>query len=240
MTVERPGAEQLLVVLEAGAEPGDLAMEREAELARAAREGRGAPLLLRLHGWASPVLTWGRTQRLPGDLPREAAGAGVALARRPTGGGWLLHLPGDLAVTLVLRGPLRAGELRGAARATGEAIAAALGALGVDAAAAPPAASPPGTGRADVCFQRVDREEVVAGASKVAGVALARFGRAALVQAAIPLVPARGRLAAFEARWDPRRREAVARTAAIDAGSLAAAVETELSRRLVTGAGKEG
>ncbi len=240
MQAHGPGGVPPLVVLDAGPEPGRLAMVREAGLARRAREGAGPCWILRFHGWAEPVLSLGKTQALPEDLAESARAAGVDPVRRPTGGGWLLHLPGDLAVTLVARGPLRAGELRGTARLVGEAIAGALERLGLGARAAAASATPPGAGRADVCFQRVDREEVTAGSTKVAGVALARVGRAALVQAAIPLVAATGPLAAFEARWDPRRREAVARTAGIAPGPLAAAIEEGIAERLPaeTGEGK--
>jgi len=235
-----PGGVPPLVVLDAGPEPGTLAMAREAQLAERARAGAGPRWTLRFHGWADPVLSLGKTQDRPGDLEEAARAAGVGLVRRPTGGGWLLHLPGDLAITLVARGPLRAGELRGTARLLGEAIASALDRLGLAARAAVATVTPPGAGRADVCFQRVDREEVTAGSTKVAGVALARVGRAALVQAAIPLVPAEERLAAFEARWDPRRREAVVRTAGLDAARLAAAVEEAIARRLSAEAGEGG
>jgi len=221
-----------LVVLDVGPESGPVAMAREAELAERARRGEGAAWILRIHGWADPVLTLGKTQDPPPELRAEARAAGVVLARRPTGGGWLLHLPGDLAVTLVARGPLGPGDFRGTARLVGEAIAAALARRGTAARAAPAAASPPGTGRAEVCFQRVDREEVKSGSTKVAGVALARAGRAALVQAAIPLVPAGGPLSAFESRWDPRRAAAVGRTAGVGERSLAAALGEEIARRL--------
>ncbi len=238
MNTRDPGGVPPLVVLDAGAEPGALAMDREVGLAERARAGDGPRWILRFHGWAVPTLSLGKTQHVPRALPGDARGAGVSVVRRPTGGGWLLHVPGDLAVTLVARGPLRAGELRGTARLLGEAIAAALDRLGLAARAAVAAASPRGAGRAEVCFQRVDREEVSAGSTKVAGVALARVGRAALVQAAIPLVPAAGKLAGFEARWDPRRREAVIRTAGIDADLLAETIEARVAEMLPAEAGE--
>ncbi|MBP7147196.1 MAG: hypothetical protein KBD01_06605 [Acidobacteria bacterium] len=165
---------------------------------------RGGPALaVRAHGWLRPTLSTGRLQALPGELAEQARELGVDVVRRPTGGGWLLHLPGDLAVTLAVAGPLRAGEFRRAARLVAGALARGLAGCGLPAAvftgSAPPA-------RAAACFLRADRDEVVVGGTKVAGVALARQGRGAVVQSALPLVREPEALREFARAWDPARQ----------------------------------
>lgn len=202
-----------------GREPGRQAMARDAFLARAAREGDGPRLLARAHGWSAPVLTLGRTQQPDESLMDAARHVGIEVVRRPTGGGWLLHLPGDLSVTFVVRGPLGPGEFRGAARLIARAISSGLQRAGRQAVVYTGLTRP--ASRAEICFERADRDEVVVDDVKVAGVALARFGRAALVQTAIPLVSAaQPALAGFAERFDTRRASAVLSTAGLDADRL--------------------
>ncbi len=202
-----------------GREPGRRAMARDAFLARAAREGDGPRLLARAHGWSAPVLTLGRTQQPDESLVDAARNSGIEVVRRPTGGGWLLHLPGDLSVTFVVRGPLGPGEFRGAARLIAKAISSGLQRAGRQAVVYTGLARP--ASRQEICFERADRDEVVVDDVKVAGVALARFGRAALVQTAIPLESALDpAVAGFAERFDPRRASAVLSTAGLDADRL--------------------
>ncbi|RMG43782.1 MAG: hypothetical protein D6718_11300 [Acidobacteria bacterium] len=205
-----------------GRETGAEAMRRDRELLAEACGG----IRSRTHGWANPVLTLGRTQRLGAAAAGELAAAGVEAVGRPTGGGWLLHLPGDLALTLAVPGPLARGSLREAARATGALIVEALRSLGVEASLAP-GAHPPR--RAEGCFSRADRDEVVAGGVKVAGVAVARCRSGLLVQAAVPLVPAPEALAAVAERWDPQRARAVERLAGIEEARLAEGIAASAS-----------
>jgi len=201
-------------ILSGAPEEGARAMARDESLVRyLARSGR-PEIVLRRHGWHHPTLTLGRGQELPPGLQEEARDAGIELVRRPTGGGWLLHLPGDLAVTLALAGPLRAGDFRRAARMTSQALALGFAAAGKPALVFTGLAH--AASRAEICFQRADRDEILIGSTKVAGVALARFGLAALVQAALPLVAAPAELSAFAARWDPMRAEAAAESLEID------------------------
>ncbi len=202
-------------------------MARDEALAVVLREGRPVRFAARAHGWCVPTLSIGRTQPVPGDLPGAARAAGVALVRRPTGGGWLLHLPGDLSLTFVDAGPLGPGALRATARHTAQALASALGAAGRAAVVLTGAMMP--ASRAAVCFERADRDEVVTGETKVAGVALARLGRAALVQTALPLVAAQGDVAAFAQRWDPRRAAAQHVLDGLPAERLARAALEELA-----------
>lgn len=198
-----------------GAEDGALAMARDTVLVDVLAARRAPDGLIRSHGWRAPTLSAGRVQPLDRALLRDADAAGIDVVRRPTGGGWLLHLPGDLSITYVVAGPLRAGGLRGAAATIAEGIAAGLGATGRSGRV-----QQPGEGRsarASICFAQVDREEVADGEVKVAGVAVVLRKRAALVQTALPSADAAPeRVAAFERRWDPRRALAVERLRDLD------------------------
>lgn len=207
-----------LATLSGGPEDGARAMARDESLVRHLGRAGSPALVLRRHGWLQPTLSLGRGQVLPDELLEEAAALGVELVRRPTGGGWLLHLPGDLAVTTALAGPLRSGDFRRAARMTSQAIALGLAACGRPAIVFAGLSHP--ASRAEVCFQRADRDEVILGSTKVAGVALARFGQTALVQAALPLVPAPPELGPFAERWDAHRAAAAAESCGIDRDAL--------------------
>jgi hypothetical protein len=198
-------------------------MARDAVLAERQRAGEGPGRLVRTHGWMRPAMTLGRTQPIAAQLPSAARSLSIELVRRPTGGGWLMHLPGDLAVSVAVAGPLPAGGLRRVARQLAQAIALGLSSLGRPAMVFDGGES--ATRREDVCFQRTDRDEVVVDRTKVAGVALCRAGRGALVQAAIPLVIAPDPIAAFERSWDPRRAEAVEICQGLDRALLSRRVE---------------
>ena len=193
-------------------------MARDESLVRHLARTGVPTIVLRRHGWLRPTLSLGRGQVLPEGLLEAAAALAVEVVRRPTGGGWLLHLPGDLALTTALAGPLRSGGFRRAARMTSQAIALGLAACGRPAIVFTGLSHP--ASRVEVCFQRADRDEVVLGSTKVAGVALARFGQAALVQAALPLVPAPPELGVFAERWDAHRAAAAAESAGIERDAL--------------------
>jgi lipoate-protein ligase A len=207
-----------LATLAGGPEEGARAMARDESLARHLAHAGSPAIVLRRHGWQHPTVSLGRGQQVPDGLLDEAAALAVEVVRRPTGGGWLLHLPGDLALTTALSGPLRSGDFRRASRMTSQAIALGLAACGRPAIVFTGLSHP--ASRAEVCFQRADRDEVVLGSRKVAGVALARFGQAALVQVALPLVPAPPEFGEFAARWDAHRGAAAAESAGIDRDAL--------------------
>ncbi|HHN74715.1 MAG TPA: hypothetical protein ENK10_05750 [Acidobacteria bacterium] len=203
--------------IESGPEAGAIAMEADRALLEASDFRPGTGWRLRVHGWAGPTLTLGRGQRPSVELSREAESCGVEVVVRPTGGGWLLHLPGDLALSAAFPGPLGRGDLRGSARAVGELIvrALAVGGLPAHLVSAATAAASPAT-RAEVCFQRADREEVTIDQVKAAGVALARIRGAVLIQSAIPLIEPPAGLVSFARRWDPARAAAVEGLAGLD------------------------
>jgi lipoate-protein ligase A len=215
-----------------GPEDGARAMARDEVIVELLRDPADLTHAARAHGWLHPTLSLGRGQSPPDELLNSAAELGVEVVRRPTGGGWLLHLPGDLAITVVVAGPLGSGDLRRAARLTAQAIALGMASCG-KAALVFTGMRAPAT-RADICFARADRDEVVVGASKVAGVALARLGRSALVQSAAPLVAESRELARFAQRWDERRKEAVAGAGGVDREDLWRATADALARLLET------
>lgn len=211
-------------------------MARDAEwLDRLARD-REPAFVLRSHGWAGPTLTVGRVQTLDPELLAGAQAAGVEVARRPTGGGWLLHVPGDISLTYLVAGPLKSGGLRGAAADVAAAIEAGLGAAGRQGRVQSADGGAPG--REDVCFSRTDREEVSDGGVKVAGVALVLRKRSALVQTAVPSVPARGACMEFARRWDPERERAVERLEGLDIDVFLGAAERALAARVSAGIGR--
>lgn len=203
---------RILKILKDGPEDGPRAMARDESLVRWMGDGeKEGQVVGRGHGWLKPTLSLGRAQDLPSELAEDARRCGIEVVRRPTGGGWLLHLPGDLAVSVAFSGPLRAGDFRRAARIASQAIALGLAHCGLPALVFTGLGLP--ASRADICFQRADRDEVVLGSTKVAGVALARFGGSALVQAAIPLAPLSAELLHFAEKWDAGRQPAVQATA---------------------------
>lgn len=201
-------------------EPGELAMARDGAALEALARDRQPPFVLRAHGWSVPTLTAGKVQPLDARLLADAACAGVLVVRRPTGGGWLLHLPGDVSISYLEAGPVGSGGLRAAAARIGSAIARGLEAQGVQGRVQQPD-GPGAAGRSDVCFARVDREEVAEEGVKVAGVAVGVRRRAVLAQTALPLAtPRQSALADFAARWDPRRELAVERLRGVDGQRL--------------------
>ena len=127
--------------------------------------------------------------------------------RRSSGGGPVLWDRDLLALDVALpRGhPLAADDVVAAYRWLGEAIADALGAVGVadveviDVPRARAAAGAPGAA-ADACFGGLSPFEVLAGGRKVVGLSQARRRPGALLQAGIPLTLDAARLARLMAR----------------------------------------
>lgn len=216
-----------LALLLDGPEDGARAMARDETMVRRQRDGEGPVTIARVHGWYRPVLSLGRSQAIPEGLLEHATRVDVEVVRRPTGGGWLLHWPGDLAITIGYSGPLRAGELRRCSRQLAQAIALGLSAQRRLAMVFDGGES--AKSRAEVCFERVDRDEVVVDRTKVAGVALCRYGRAALVQSAIPLTKVDDARMSFSDRWDPLRAAAAAACVGVDREALARSIVAALA-----------
>lgn len=206
----------------------------------------GPPVL----SWSTvtaPALVLGRAASDPALDPAALAAAGVALVRRRSGGGPVLWDAGLLALDLVLPPGhrLAAPDVVAAYRPLGEAIAAALRALGVaDVAVVAPAAA-----RADraaaaghpaglACFGALSPYEVTVGGRKVVGLSQARRRPGTLLQAGIALRFDADGLARLLAPAGPERA-AFAADLATRAGGLAglgapavvAAVEASLAAR---------
>jgi len=79
-------------------------MERDEELAREVRSG-SSPATLRVYGWTRPALSLGRRQLLD-DLPAGLLTGEIAVVRRPTGGGAVLHTLDEVTYALALPQPI--------------------------------------------------------------------------------------------------------------------------------------
>ena len=213
-------------------------------------------LVFRTYAWNRPTLSLGRTERYPegwdeGALERE----GIAVARRPTGGGAVLHAEEvTFALAASVPGPWRLTP-RGFSNRASEALSAALHACGLagsrvaeesSRAVLDPAQRPDASSARErtLCFARSDPGEVEAKGYKVAGLA-SRFGRAgALCHASVPLTRRSRSIAEFRTS-SFREREALegharsvgellgAHPAELESlgKAIAAALEAEISRR---------
>lgn len=152
---------------------------------------------LRLYGWERPTLSLGRTESGVGLV----ANPGIAVVRRPTGGGTVLH---DRERTYAVAGRLRAVPFVGGVLDTYERIAAALAdalrRLGADAQICSARSGGRRAGRgADkvaraVCFESLSSHEIAVGGRKLIGSAQLRRRGAFLQHGSIPLAPDAGRL----------------------------------------------
>ena len=148
-------------------------------LARAIGTGSPSPVL-RLYRWEPATLSVGAHTDLPAQVAERCAAAGVALVRRPTGGGCVLH-DGDLTYSVVApdggRGVLDAyrwvagGLLAGLAR---------LGIAGEIAEHGP-------AGRVLNCFQAPTGADLAVAGAKLCGSAQLRRGGWFLQHGSIPL-----------------------------------------------------
>ncbi|MBI4355849.1 MAG: hypothetical protein HY597_05345 [Candidatus Omnitrophica bacterium] len=135
--------------------------------------------LLRGYAWRQPAISYGFAQRT--DALHEAAGqASVALVRRPTGGGLVVH-GGDLCYSLIVPRVV-IGSMRELFALAGERVRAALRHLGVSAMSAVEEL------RHEACAAGALRSDVMVGGRKVAGCAGRRTRQALLVQGYIAVM----------------------------------------------------
>jgi lipoate-protein ligase A len=166
-------------------------------MGRARDTGRG---ILRVYGWASPTMSFGRNERTQGLYGAEAlAEAGFACVRRPTGGRALLH---DQEITYSVSMPL-ADERRWttAYDAVNALLAASLVALGVPARIAVKDDQHRGTILPDgtPCFAGVSPGEIEVGGSKLVASAVWRERGAYLQHGSILLADHQHRIRALNA-----------------------------------------
>ncbi len=132
------------------------------------------PPTQRLYGWSPPAITLGYFQ--PAEMIDAAACSrrGVAVVRRPTGGGAVFHY-GDLTGCLVAPGELLPRGIRESYRVLSEAHAGALSAHGIKAAAGSGSAPLPRRLRPGYdCFARLTECDVGVAGVKIAGSAQRR------------------------------------------------------------------
>ncbi len=167
--------------------PGAVNMGRDEGLL--AGVGAGAvPPTLRFYQWDPPTISLGYFQRFADYVALPAPAGELAVVRRPTGGGAILHdreltysLTVPLAHPLLADGPNRLYEL---------AHAALIEVLGGPASPAQPCGVSDDSGAAKgpfFCFARRHKLDVVVGADKLAGSAQRRTRQAVLQHGSIVL-----------------------------------------------------
>jgi lipoate-protein ligase A len=200
-----------------------------------------ARLVFRTYGWDQPTLSLSRSEPYPdGWDERALAREGIAVVRRPTGGGAVLHAEEvTFAVAATIPGPWSLSP-RGFANLVAEALSDALRSCGVAGSRvqgnAPDPALP---GGGALCFARTAPGEVQADGYKVAGLA-SRFGRTgALCHASVPLTARSRAIAAFRSAGDGERAElerharSVGELLGLDAGEpLTARLAADVADRL--------
>lgn len=152
----------------------------EALHAAAAESGS---VLLRVYSWSVPTVSFGRNERCVGRYsPERLAALGLTPTRRLTGGRALVH---TAELTYAVAAPVDpAVSLRTSADRLNRVLEAALRALGVNAALAPPDA-PTVPLSAGACFGAPSAGELMVGGRKLAGSAQWRDHRAFLQHGSI-------------------------------------------------------
>jgi len=154
-------------------------------------DGGDCPALV-VHRVSPPAITCGRAQMGAIDM-RSAHAAGIEVLPRASGGGPVLWDDDLIAIDVVLPSghPLLPTDVVAAYRWVGEALATALGALGVPGARAVPPDEARAWGDAgpasSLCFGGMSPWEVVSGHRKVLGLSQVRRQAGAIVQAGVPM-----------------------------------------------------
>ena len=140
---------------------------------------------LRLYRFDPPCLSLGRNEAAGGYDRAAITRLGVDVVRRPTGGGAVWH---EHEVTYAVAAPIAMfGGLREAYHAIHARLAAALHALGADAALASDRETADPPDRPGPCFARSVGGEILVGGRKLVGSAQARRGAAFLQHGSILL-----------------------------------------------------
>ncbi len=160
---------------------------------------RGEGPVVVVHAVAPAAITVGRAQRAQVD-PGAAAREGLAVVPRLSGGGPVLWDDDLIAIDIVIPAGHRLlpADVVSAYRWVGEAVASALGGLGIPGArAVPPVearAWPRGVAGA-MCFGGLSPWEVVVGDRKVVGLSQVRRQAGGIIQVGVPMRLDAGRLA---------------------------------------------
>jgi lipoate-protein ligase A len=145
--------------------------------------GRGeSPPTLRLYQWNEPTISLGYFQPFAQFEAMPALYNKLAVVRRPTGGGAILHdLELTYSITVPIGYPLIADGANRLYEHAHDAVIAALGALGVEAARCGTSDESGAARGPFYCFARRHCYDVMVGADKIAGSAQRRT-RAAVLQ----------------------------------------------------------
>lgn len=163
-------------------------MARDAAMLAAVGGPGGPDRLARVFEWATPALSLGRSARA-GGLDRERlARAGIAVVRRPTGGGALVHGT-DVSFSIALRRTPQGGgpDLVHAGRGLAAPVRAALASLGFPAVFRDDAACDPGGGGPafPLCMSQRAPFDLLVDGRKVAAFALRRTATALFLHGSI-------------------------------------------------------
>ena len=155
-------------------------MALDEALLRRSVEGRRPDPAVRVYAWTPPALSVGANVDLPPPVRRRCKESGVAVVRRATGGGCVLH-DGDVTYSVVA--PLEGRSVLDAYRWVAGGLIAGLGLLGVEAAVA----EHPVLGRPLDCFRTATGADLEVGGRKVCGSAQVRRQGWFLQHGSIPI-----------------------------------------------------
>lgn len=144
--------------------------------------------IVRVYAWARPALSIGVHTNLPEAVEARCRAAGVAVVRRPTGGGCVLH-DGDVTYSVVA--PDGGRSVREAYGWVAHALSAGLATLGIDARVA----DHEGAGRPLDCFAVPTGADLAVAGRKICGSAQVRRGGWFLQHGSIPIADQRTRTA---------------------------------------------
>lgn len=165
---------------------GNMALD-ESLLADAIATASPDPLV-RIYGWQPATLSVGATLSLPPGVLARCEATGVAVVRRATGGGCVLH---DADVTYSVVAPQGGRGVLEAYRWVAGALVVAFRTLGIEAVVA----EHPARGRPLDCFQWATGADLAVAGSKICGSAQVRRAGWFLQHGSIPVTDIRARTA---------------------------------------------
>ena len=153
-----------------------------------ARHGPHRPPILRCYGWQPAAVTLGQHQRPESVDLAACRRLGLQVARRPTGGGAVLHEVDEVTLSVVISlQALGVGGVMTCYRALSAAIAAGLQRLGVAARLVDAQGEPQaGPSENPVCFARRARCDLAVDGRKLVGSAQAHRRGLVLQQSSLP------------------------------------------------------